>query len=64
MKKELGEKIRALRKKIGLSQGTVAEHCGVTTSVVTRWEKGDFSPTVDKLPLLADVLHCTINDLF
>jgi transcriptional regulator with XRE-family HTH domain len=57
-------RIEELRKKRKISQAKVALACGVGQRAVSQWEKGSCLPTCDKLPALANVLGCTINDLF
>ena len=37
---------------------------GVTTAAVLKMEKPGNYPSADKLPLIADVLGCTIDALF
>lgn len=56
--------IRELRIKRGLTQFDIAEkmRCGV--SAVSMWETGARNPPTDKLPELARILGCTIDDLF
>lgn len=57
--------IRELRKKAGLTQVELAQLLGFkSTSVISMWESGDRSPRTDKLPELARILHCTIDELF
>ena len=57
--------IRELRKKAGLTQVELAQLLGFkSTSVISMWESGDRSPRTDKLPELARILHCSIDDLF
>lgn len=57
--------IRELRKKAGLTQVELAQLLGFkSTSVISMWESGDRTPRTDKLPELARILHCSINDLF
>lgn len=57
--------IRELRKKAGLTQVELAQLLGFkSTSVISMWESGDRTPRTDKLPELARILHCSIDDLF
>ena len=57
--------IRELRKKAGLTQVELAHLLGFkSTSIISMWESGDRSPRTDKLPELARILHCRIDDLF
>ncbi|MBQ1846680.1 MAG: helix-turn-helix transcriptional regulator, partial [Clostridia bacterium] len=36
----IGEKIKTLRKKRGISQEKLAEHIGVSFQAVSKWENG------------------------
>ncbi len=60
---KLGEKIRTLRKKIRYSQGELAEVIGVHVNTIVRWERGDRTPTANKLKELADALSTTPSEL-
>ena len=53
-----------LRKKAGLSQQYIAAYLGVTQGAVSQWEKGQAMPSADKLPQLAQILGCTVDELF
>lgn len=53
-----------LRKKSKLTQCELAEQLGVGQSTIAMWESGEVMPTADKLPRIAKVLHCKIDDLF
>ncbi len=53
-----------LRKKKGLTQIETARLLGVGQSSVSMWEKGESTPRADLLPKIADVLGCTIDELF
>lgn len=48
--------IYAIRKKLGLSQEKLAEVLGVSRNTISRWERGEFNPTVDKLAALEQLL--------
>lgn len=59
------EAIRSLREAAGLTQVELAAELGYqSSSIVTMWESGDRRVPSDKLPQLARILGCTINDLF
>ncbi len=47
-----------------MSQQVLADALEVERSTVAKWETGKSSPTADKLPQLAKILNCTIDDLF
>lgn len=59
-----GSKLKELREKKKLSQYKVAEILGVAQSTVAMWESGTNIPTADKLPRIAEVLGCSIDELF
>lgn len=50
---KLNEKIYWCRKKAGLSQEALAELIGVSRQSISKWETGEASPEISKLPLLA-----------
>lgn len=56
--------IAELRKKAGMTQLTLSQKLNVDRSTVAKWESGEVMPTADKLPRIAKVLHCKIDDLF
>lgn len=56
--------LKLLRKASGYTQVTLAEALGVAQSVVAGWELGRIMPSADKLPMIADMLHCTIDALY
>lgn len=57
-------KFKSLRERKNLSQYKFAEMLGVAQSTVAMWETGTNIPTADKLPKIAEILNCTIDDLF
>ena len=57
-------RIKELCEKAGLTQMQVAVSMGVDQAAVHRWEIGKSMPRAAKLPELAALLHCTIDDLY
>ena len=57
-------RIRELRERAGLSQAELARRMGVKRPSVIQWELGQSYPTADKLPRLAEVLACTVDELY
>ena len=45
--------IRAIRLKSGVSQAVFAEHLGITTGLVSKWECGEKRPSRMALKMLA-----------
>lgn len=57
-------RIRELREQAGYTQEYVAQCVGVSRCTVTQWELGNKFPSTAKLPKLAALFHCSIDDLF
>lgn len=57
-------RIRERMEARGLMGYQVAEALNVAPSAVSRWVSGKGVPRTDKLPQLARLLHCTIDELF
>lgn len=53
---------RRLRGAI-LTQREVAKILGVKESAVSKWERGVSKPRADKLPVIAKLYGCTIEEL-
>lgn len=60
----LGKNIAALRKAKGMTQDALANIVGVTFQAVSKWETGQSCPDIGILPMLADVLEVSIDELF
>lgn len=56
--------IKKFRTNKKLSQAELAQKVGVDRTAVVKWETGKASPASDKLPKLAKLLGCTIEELF
>lgn len=56
--------IRELREAKSLSQVELASLMGVDQTAVSQWERGITQPRADKLPELARILGCTIDQLY
>ncbi len=57
-------RIKELRQMAGMTQQQVADSMGVLTSAVSNWESEVALPRARQLPLLAQVLGCSIDELF
>lgn len=56
--------IRTLRINKGISQDGLAAELNISQQCVSMWETGERDPRTDKLPRLAKILGCSIDDLF
>lgn len=60
----VGGRIRALREQRGLSLRALAERCGLSINAISLIERGENSPTVSSLHVLATALGVKITDFF
>ena len=60
---DLPERLAALRKRAGLSQGDVAERLNVSRQAVSRWETGFTVPSTDNLSRLGRLYGVTLDEL-
>lgn len=60
----VGQRIRSLRDAQGLSLRALAERCGLSINAISMIERGENSPTVGSLQLLAGGLGVSITDFF
>lgn len=51
------------RRQLGLSQSDLAKKLGVDQTAVHNWEKGKSMPATRRLPAIAEILNCTVDDL-
>lgn len=56
--------IEALRVSKSMTQEQLASEIGVARSTIAMWETGEAMPRADKLPELAKILGCSIDELF
>lgn len=59
----VGKEIRMLRKGKDWTQGELAKQSGLSLDSISRYEKGERSPTVDQLEKIAQALGVSINDI-
>ncbi len=52
-----------LRKRDKVTQEELAERLGVSRQSVSKWETGDAYPETDKLILLCDIFHVSLDDM-
>lgn len=60
----VGQQIRIARERRGLSQRALAERCGLSVNAISLIERGENSPTVSSLHLMATALNVPITDFF
>lgn len=57
-------RLAEVRKAAGLSQVEAARRLGVTQGALSQWESGTSLPRADKLPEIARLYGCTVDELF
>ncbi len=61
---KVGQRMRALREKSGLSLRALAEACDLSVNAISMIERGESSPRVSSLHLLAKALNVRITEFF
>lgn len=61
---EIGNQIRQLRLRRGITQEAMAQHFGITPQAVSKWERGAATPDISMLPDLSAYFGVTIDELF
>lgn len=59
----IGPKVRELREAAGLSQEDLAHQAKISTSTLSRIERGTYQPRLDTLNKLAQALGVPVADL-
>ena len=64
MTMEIGNQIKALRLRRGITQEEMAQHFGITAQAVSKWERGAATPDIALLPDISAYFGVTIDELF
>ena len=59
----LGERLQQKRSSMKLSQKEVANAVGVNPRVISNYENGERTPSVEVLMSLASLYHCSVDYL-
>lgn len=57
--KDLGKRVRELRRKLGFTQEILAEKCGISASFLGHIERGTRVASIETLVSLCNLLHVT-----
>lgn len=60
---KMGSFLAELRKERNLTQAELGEKLGVTNKTISRWETGNYMPSVEMLEELSTMYGMTINEL-
>lgn len=58
-----GKLISELRKQQGLTQQQLADKLNLSNKTISKWESGSGSPDLSNLPILADSLGVSVDEL-
>lgn len=61
---DLGNRIKQLRAKSGLTQEQLGMKLGIGAQAVSKWENSAAMPDITLLPSIAEVFGVTVDDLF
>ena len=57
-------KIKQIRERKNLTQVELAKELNMTQGIVSSWENGRYSPSIDTARKIAAALGCTMDELF
>lgn len=63
IKKEIGQRIRSLRKRRGMTQEEMADNCGLHWTYIGGLERGERNPTLTTMQKIAGGLGISVQDL-
>lgn len=63
MVRGLGERLQKQRQKLKLSQKEVATVIGISPSIMSNYENGERTPSIENLMALANLYHCSTDYL-
>lgn len=56
--------LRPMRRRAGITAADLAERMHYSRTTIYFWEQGRCWPSSQELPRIAEILGCTIDDLF
>ena len=60
---EIGNQIKQLRLRRGITQEAMAQHFSITAQAISKWENGAAVPELDKLQAIAAFFGVTLDEL-
>ena len=64
LQKRFGNRVRALRHDLGLSQEAFADKCGLDRTYISGIERGVRNPTLEVIGIIAGGLSVSLKQLF
>lgn len=59
----LPERLRELREKCDISQSNIADRLGVTSSLISAYERGERTPSLPIILKLSYIYNCSVDYL-
>lgn len=56
-------RLKHMRERRRISRRVMSELCGLSGSVISKYERGERQPTLDALLIIADLLECSVDYL-
>ena len=60
-RERIGARIREIRRKRGMTQGQLAESCGMIQTTISKIEAGKFNASIDLMSRIATALGATLD---
>ncbi|MBQ7336204.1 MAG: helix-turn-helix transcriptional regulator [Clostridia bacterium] len=60
----ISEKIKQYRRERALTQEEFGDLIGVSAQAISKWERCECYPDITFLPEIAEILSCSIDELF
>ena len=64
MDKEIGQRLRAIRRRMGISQRKLGRQAGVANATISQIESGQLNPTVSMLKKILDGVPISLSEFF
>ena len=61
--KSFAQRLKSIRKRSGVTQEELAEKIDVSVMIIRRWEWGQYSPRMQEIQKLCEVLHVSEAEL-
>lgn len=63
MYNEFPKRLQSMRERRRISRSVMSELCGLSKSMISKYERGEREPKMETLVLLADFFECSIDYL-
>ncbi len=60
----IANRIKEYRQNHNLTQKEFAKLIGISPQAISKWEREQGYPDISLLPILAELLNCSVNDFF